>query len=323
MKIITYANAINDAHRIALTSDEKCFVIGQGVDSPWFVGTTTTGLIEQFGSERVMDTPISEAVVTGAAIGAAMSGMHPIVFHPRMDFMYLALDQIVNHCASWNYMFNGKVNVPIVIRGIVNRGGEQGAQHSQSPFSLYTNIPGLKVVCPATPYDAKGLLLAALVDPNPVVYIDDRWLYEEEQEIPDDYYTVEIGKANVLQEGEFVTIIAASYMVQQAIQAAKELDIEGVSCEVVDLRSLKPIDMDTILNSVKKTKRAVIAIAEWSFSSVSSHIAQVIYKELYSELKHSIEIVNLPNAPAPASSSLEKAYYITSKNIIEAVKLVV
>ncbi|MGI5912978.1 MAG: alpha-ketoacid dehydrogenase subunit beta, partial [Syntrophomonadaceae bacterium] len=185
------------------------------------------------------------------------------------------------------------------------------------------NIPGLKVVCPATPYDAKGLLLAALVDPNPVVYIDDRWLYEEEQEIPDDYYTVEIGKANVLQEGEFVTIIAASYMVQQAIQAAKELEIEGVSCEVVDLRSLKPIDMDTILNSVKKTKRAVIAIAEWSFSSVSSHIAQVIYKELYSELKHSIEIVNLPNAPAPASSSLEKAYYITSKNIIEAVKLVV
>lgn len=323
MKKMTYANAINDAHRIALTSDEKCFVIGQGVDSPWFVGTTTTGLIEQFGPERVMDTPISEAVVTGAAIGAAMSGMHPIVFHPRMDFMYLALDQIVNHCASWNYMFNGKVNVPIVIRGIVNRGGEQGAQHSQSPFSLYTNIPGLKVVCPATPYDAKGLLLAALVDPNPVVYIDDRWLYEEEKEIPDGYYTVEIGKANVLQEGEFVTIIAASYMVQQAIQAAKELEIEGISCEVVDLRSLKPIDMDTILNSVKKTKRAVIAIAEWSFSSVSSHIAQEIYKELYSELKHSIEIVNLPNAPAPASSSLEKAYYITSKNIIEAVKLVV
>ena len=320
MKRLTYANAINDAHRIALSTDERCFVMGQGVDSPWFVGTTTTGLIEDFGHERVRDTPISESVVTGAAIGAAMSGMRPIIFHPRMDFMYLALDQIINHCASWNYMFNGKVNVPIVIRGIVNRGGEQGAQHSQSPFSVYANIPGLKVVCPATPYDAKGLLLAAIADPNPVIYIDDRWLYDQEQEIPEDYYTVEIGKANVLQKGEDITIIAASYMVKEAVKAAKELETDGVSCEVVDLRSLKPLDMETVLACVKKTKRVVIAIAEWSFASVSSHIAQEIYKALYSELKHPIEIINLPNAPAPASRSLEKAYYSTSADIVKAVR---
>jgi len=319
MKKFTYANAINNAHRISLLDDKKCFVIGQGVDSPWFVGTTTTGLIEEFGQERVIDTPISEAAITGAAIGAAMAGMHPIVFHPRMDFMYLALDQIINHCASWNYMFNGKVNVPIVIRAIINRGGEQGAQHSQSPFSIYANVPGLKVVCPATPYDAKGLLLAALKDPNPVIYIDDRWLYNIEQDIPCDYFTVEIGKANVLREGNDVTVIAASFLVQEAIKASERLVVNNISCEVIDLRTIKPLDFETILNSVKKTRRVVIAIEEWAFSSVSSHIAQEIYKNEFSNLKHSIEIVSLPDSPAPASSSLEAEYYPTSKNIFYAV----
>ena len=158
-RLLSYGEAINDAHRLALQKDEKCFVIGQGVNNPWFVGKTTTGLMDEFGPRRIMDSPVSEAAMTGACIGAAMAGMHPIVFHPRMDFMYLALDQIINHCASWNYMFAGKVNVPVVIRGIVNRGGEQGPQHSQSPFGIYANVPGLKVVTPATPYDAKGLLL--------------------------------------------------------------------------------------------------------------------------------------------------------------------
>jgi pyruvate/2-oxoglutarate/acetoin dehydrogenase E1 component len=317
---LTYANAIKDGHRIALLRDERCFIIGQGVNSPWFVGTTTTGLIEEFGHERIMDTPISEAAVTGAAIGAAMSGMHPIVFHPRMDFMYLTLDQVVNHCASWNYMFDGKVNVPIVIRGIVNRGGEQGAQHSQSPFAVYANIPGLKVVCPATPYDAKGLLLAALADPNPVIYIDDRWLYDLEQEIPEDYYITEIGKADIALEGRDVTIIAASYMVKEALTAAKQLSELDISCEVIDLRSLKPLDMDTVNCSVAKTKRAVIAIAEWGFASVTSQIAKEIYTENYNNLKHKVELVNLPDAPAPASRSLEAVYYPKYQNISEAVK---
>lgn len=320
MKKMTYAEAINNAHHVALNRDEKCFVIGQRVDSPW--SATTVGLLEQFGPDRVMDTAICEAVFTGASIGAAMAGMHPIVFHPRMDFMYLALDQIVNHCASWNYMFNGRVNVPIVIRGIVNRGGEQGAQHSQSPLSLYSHIPGLKVVCPAIPYDAKGLLLSALADPNPVIYIDDRWLYDEEQEVPEGYYTVPIGQANLLREGEDVTIVAASYMVQQARIAAEKLASDGISCAVVDLRSLKPLDLETVIQSVKKSGRAVVAIAEWGFASVTSHITQEIYKALYKELKNSIETVNLPNAPAPASKALEKAYYPTFENVIEAVKKV-
>lgn len=319
-RIIDYGEAINEAHRIALINDPNCFVIGQGVNNPWFVGKTTTGLLDEFGERRVMDSPVSEAAMTGACIGAAMAGMHPIVFHPRMDFMYLALDQIINHCASWNYMFNGKVNVPIVIRGIVNRGGEQGAQHSQSPLAIYANIPGLKVVCPATAIDAKGLLLAAIADPNPVIYIDDRWLYEVEDEVPEGYYETPIGKANVLREGTDVSIIAASFMVKEALEAAEKLQSDGISAEVVDLRTIKPVDAATVNMSVKKTGRAVVAIAEWHFASVASSIAEEIYKENYKNLKAPVELVTLPDCPAPASKSLEEVYYPKAEDTAKRIR---
>lgn len=317
---LDYGEAINDAHRIALSTDPYCFLIGQGVNNPWFVGKTTTGLMEEFGESRVMDTPISEAAMTGACIGAAMAGMHPIVFHPRMDFMYLALDQIINHCASWNYMFNGKVNVPVVIRGIVNRGGEQGAQHSQSPFGVFANIPGLKVVCPATPYDAKGLLLAAIADPNPVIYIDDRWLYDTKGIVPKGYYETEIGKSHIIKSGTDVSIIAASYMVKEALIAAENLQHEGVSCEVIDICSLKPLDMETINESVSRTKRAVVSIAEWEFASVAATIVKNIYDKNFGTLKEEVQMVTLPDAPAPASHVLEMNYYITYNDIVKAVR---
>ncbi len=320
---ISYGDAINEAHRIALANDSKCFVIGQGVNNPWFVGRTTVGLMEEFGSERIMDSPISEAAMTGACIGAAMAGAHPIAFHPRMDFMYLTLDQVVNHCASWNYMFDGKVNVPIVIRGIVNRGGEQGAQHSQSPFGIYANIPGLKVVTPATARDAKGLFLAAVNDPDPVIYIDDRWLYEVEDEVPEGHYETPIGKANVLMEGKDVSIIAASFMVKEAQKAAEEMQKEGISCEVVDLRSLKPVDMETVNKSVKKTGKAVVAIAEWAFASVAASVAEAVYQENFGRLKAPVQMVTLPDSPAPASRILEESYYIKAEDIKRAVKRIV
>lgn len=319
-RILTYGDAINEGHRYALRNDSTCFVIGQGVNNPWFVGRTTTGLMDEFGPTRIMDSPVSEAAMTGACIGAAMAGMKPIVFHPRMDFMYLTLDQVINHCASWNYMFNGKVNVPIVIRGIVNRGGEQGAQHSQSPFGIYANIPGLKVVTPATPSDAKGLLLAAANDPNPVIYIDDRWLYEEEGVVPEEYYETPIGKANILREGSDVTVVAASFMVKEAVKAAEELAQNGISCEVIDLRSLKPIDMETVAKSVSKTGRAVVSIAEWAFASVTDSVAKGIYQECFGMLKAPVKTVTLPDCPAPASKSLEEAYYIYAKDVVKAVK---
>lgn len=319
-RILDYGEAINEAHRIALKKYPNCFVIGQGVNNPWFVGKTTTGLVAEFGANRVMDSPVSEAAMTGACLGAAMAGMKPIVFHPRMDFMYLTLDQLINHGASWHYMFNGKVNVPIVIRGIVNRGGEQGAQHSQSPFAIYANIPGLKVVCPATPEDAKGLLLAAIADPNPVVYIDDRWLYDEKSQVPEGYYETPIGKANVLKNGKDISIIAASYMVKEAIEASKELEKEGISCEVVDIRTIKPIDFETICKSVEKTGLAIVAIEEWKTASVSSTISDEIQRRCFNMIKLPVELITLPDLPAPASESLEKAYYKRSSDIIDAVK---
>ena len=319
-RILDYGDAINEAHRIALRNYPNCFVIGQGVNNPWFVGKTTTGLLDEFGSNRVMDAPISESAMTGACLGAAMVGMKPIVFHPRMDFMYLIFDQMINHGASWNYMFNGKVNVPIVIRGIVNRGGEQGAQHSQSPLGMYANVPGLKVVCPATPADAKGLFLAAVNDPNPVVFIDDRWLYEESGEVPEGFYETPIGKANVLREGKDITIIAASYMVKEALAAANELEKDSISCEVVDLRTIKPIDYETICQSAKKTGKVIVAIEEWKTASVSATIANEIYNVCFNELKMPIELVTLPDVPAPASHSLEDAYYKKSKDIVNVAR---
>ncbi len=319
-RIITYGEAINEAHRYALRNDSTCFVIGQGINNPWFVGKTTTGLLDEFGAERVMDSPVSEAAMTGACIGAAMAGMKPIVFHPRMDFMYLALDQIINHCASWHYMFNGKVSVPIVIRGIVNRGGEQGAQHSQSPFGIYANVPGLKIVAPSTPSDAKGLFLAAVRDKNPVIYIDDRWLYDETGHVPEEYYEIPIGKGEILTEGKDVTIIAASYMVKEAVSAADKLNGLGISCDVINLRTIKPIDTELIKKSVCKTGRAVICIAEWPFASVTDSIAKTIYEECFVQLKQPIETITLPDCPAPASKNLEKAYYPTYEKIVEICK---
>lgn len=319
MSVKTYAVAINEAHKQLLETDESVIVVGQGVDSPWFVGMTTVGLIEKY-PDRVLDTPISEAATAGATVGAAMAGMKPIVFFPRMDFMYLTLDQFINHCSSWSYMFDGKVNVPIVIRGLVNRGGEQSSQHSQSPFALYAHIPGFKVVCPATAYDAKGLLIAATKDKNPVVFIEDRWLYSCEQDVPDEMYEVEIGKGNILREGKDITLVCASFMVQEGLKAAQELKNDGIDVEVLDIRSIKPLDEELILKSVAKTKKAVVAVADWEFCGVASYISSVIYDKAFSILEKPIGQVTLPNCHAPASHKLEEVYYPTKDNIVSKIK---
>jgi len=258
MREISYAKAINETLHQMIEKDEKAFLIGQGVTSPWYVGTTTVGLIDRF-PERVIDTPVSENGITGAAVGAALAGMHPILVHPRMDFMYYAMDQIANHAANWYYTFGGQLSVPITIWGIINRGGEQAAQHSQALQAIFTHIPGLKVVMPSTPYDAKGLLVASIEDDNPVVYIDDRWLYKISGEVPEEIYSVTIGKGIVRREGEDVTIVATSYMVHEAMKAAESLEKEGIDAEVVDLRSLKPLDENLAFNHVKETGGLLIA----------------------------------------------------------------
>ena len=303
-----------------MEKDSRVFIIGQGVTSPWYVGDTTAGLVDKFGAKRVIDTPVSEAAITGVANGAALAGMKPVLIFPRMDFMYLAMDQIINQAANWHYMFGGQVNVPLTIRGIVNRGGEQAAQHSQALQAIFAHIPGLKVVMPAAPYDAKGLLISAILDENPVIYIDDKWLYQEEGEVPEEIYAVPIGKGEIKKEGKDITITAISYLVPEAIKAAKELKEEGIDAEVIDLRSVKPLDEKLILKSVAKTGRLVIADAGWETGGVSAEIAKKTYNGLFQKLKAPIEIVALPDVPAPASCSLEKEYYPDKNKIIKAVK---
>jgi len=321
MRKITYAEAINEALHQIIAKDTRAFLIGQGVTSPWYVGSTTIGLIDRFGSKRIIDTPTSENAITGVALGAALAGMHPIMCYPRMDFMHYAMDQIANHIANWHYMFGGQLSVPVTIWSIINRGGEQAAQHSQALQAIFMHIPGLKIVVPSTPYDAKGLLVASIEEDNPVIYIDDRWLYQHEGEVPEELYSVPIGKGIIRREGEDVTVVATSYMVYEAIMASESLDKEGVYVEVVDLRSLKPLDENLLLTSVKKTGRLVVVDGGWKTCGVAAEVsARVAESDIFRSLRAPIIRVSLPDTPAPASSALEKAYYPNAEKIISAVK---
>jgi len=320
MRQIKYAEAINEALSQMMERDDRVFVMGLGVDSPWYVGQSTIGLSDRFGSERVIDPPVAENAITGAAIGAALAGMRPVMIHPRMDFMFLAMDQIINNAAGWYYMFGGRVSVPITIRGIINKGGEQGAQHSKSLQAMFMHIPGLKLVMPSTPYDAKGLLIASIEDDNPVVYIDDRWLYDEVGEVPEDIYTVPIGKGIVRKQGKDITVAASSHMVVEAIKASESLEKEGIDVEVIDLRSLKPLDEDLLLESVEKTGALVVADSTWKTCGVAAEICAVVASNGFKYLKRPIARVTLPDAPAPASCILEEAFYPGADDIISAVK---
>ena len=322
MRQITYVEAINETLHQMIEKDEKVFLIGQGVTSPWYVGNTTVGLIDRF-PERVIDTPVSENGITGAAVGAALAGMRPVLAHPRMDFMYYAMDQIANHAANWYYMFGGQLSVPITIWGIINRGGEQAAQHSQALQAMFAHIPGLKVVLPSTPYDAKGLLVASIEDDNPVVYIDERWLYNFVGEVPEELYSVPIGEGIVRKEGDDVTVVATSYMVHEAMKAAENLEEGGIDVEVVDLRSLKPLDENLVFESVRKTGRLVIADGGWKTCGIGAEIsARIAESDIFKQLKAPIMRVSLPDTPAPASSALEKVYYKKAEDIVRVVKKV-
>lgn len=320
MRRISYAQAINETLHQTIASDKRVFLIGQGVTSPWYVGSTTAGLIDRFGPKRIIDTPVSENGVTGAATGAALAGMRPILVHPRMDFMYYALDQIANQAANWHYMFGGQTSVPLTIWVIINRGGEQAAQHSQSLQAIFTHIPGLKVVMPSTPYDVKGLLVASTADDNPVIFIDDRWLYNETGEVPEELYSVPIGQGAVRREGKDATLVATSYLATEANKAALSLAKGGLDIEVIDLRSLKPLDEDLLLASVKKTGRLVIADAAWKTGGIGAELAALVAERAFGYLKAPIRRVSLPDAPAPASSVLEKVYYPNAQDIVSAVK---
>ena len=317
---LQYSLAINEALHQMMDLDPSVFLIGQGVKSPWYVGNTALGLLEKYGEERVIDTPVSENGITGAAVGAAIAGMKPVVIHPRMDFMFFAMDPIINEAANWFYMNGGRANVPVVFWGIINRRGEQSAQHSQAVHGMFAHVPGLKVVMPATAYDAKGLMIAAIRDPNPVVFVDERMLYSLEGPVPEEVYQVEIGKGCIRRGGKDATIVALSLMVHEALKAADELAAGGVDVEVVDLRTVKPLDRELIIDSVKRTGRLVVADVGWQSFGVSAEIAALVSERALGALKSPIVRVALPDCPAPASRELENAYYPTATDMVRAVR---
>jgi len=324
MRTLTYAQAIREAHAQLLALDARVFVMGQGLWSPWYAGTSLEGLDREFGCARVVDTPVSENAVTGMALGAALAGMRPIVFHPRMDFMLLAMDPIVNQAANWSYLFGGRAEgrggAPLVIRAVINRGGEQGAQHSQALHAMFMHVPGLKVVMPSTPSDAKGLLLAAVADPGPVLYIDDRWLYAESGEVSAEPFTIPLGEAVVRRGGADVTLIGISWMAAECLRAAGILEREGIDAEVIDLRSLKPWDKAMVAASVARTGRAVVADGGWRTAGASAEIAAEIAERCFADLAAPVGRVTLPDAPAPASRAAEQAYYPGAEQIAAAAR---
>jgi len=320
---ITYCQAINEATAQLLEKDKSVFVVGLGADDAKRIFGSTAGLSEKFGKERVFEMPIAENAITGVTIGASLAGMRPIMTHQRMDFMLYSFDQIINHAAKWYYMYGGKFSVPITIRTIVGRGWGQGAQHSQSLQSLFAHIPGLKVVMPATAYDAKGLLISSVLDDNPVIFIEHRRLYDQKGHVPGEFYQIPLGKAEIRKEGQDVTIIATSQMVFEAQKAADELLKRKINAEVINLRSINPLDEDLIYDSVKKTGRLVIADTGWKNCGIASEISSRITENIFEYLKAPILRVALPDVPVPTSVALEREVYPDYEDIVYAAKKVV
>ena len=322
----SYGTAMLAAFEYLLAKYPEVFIIGQGLWSPWYVGNSMTDLDKKFGAERVIDTPVSESACTGAAVGAALAGMKPIVVHPRMDFMLYAMDAIVNQAAKWSHMVGGQAAPGLTIRGIINRGGEQGAQHSQALHAWFAHVPGLRVVMPATVTDARDLLIASVLCPDPVIFIDDRWLYELEDELPP---VVELHlseqQPKCLLPGKDITLVSSGYSTQLALQAAELLNKEGISAEVIDLRVINPLHTEIICRSVLKTVRLLVIDGGWGPCGLSSEvIASVVEALPPNALKKSPARVTLPFAPAPTAGILEKAYYPTARNVVSnAQKLMV
>ena len=317
---LKFFEALREAVDICMEKDPSVYIIGLGVPDPKGVFGSTLDLHKKFGNSRAMDMPASENGMTGIAIGSALVGMRPILTHQRVDFALLSLEQIANQAANWHYMFGGKMSVPLVIRLIVGRGWGQGPQHSQSFHSWFAHVPGLKVVMPTTPSDAKGLLISSIEDNNPVIFIEHRWLYNIQGEVPKGHYQVPIGKAKVSKNGKDVTIVSFSYMTLEALRAAEMLEMDGVSVEVIDLRTIKPIDYDTIFQSVIKTGKLVVADIGWYTGGIGGEIISKVSEEMFSSLLAPPCRVALPDCPTPTSRELAKHYYPRAIHIAAAIR---
>ncbi|HHT9158365.1 MAG TPA: alpha-ketoacid dehydrogenase subunit beta [Candidatus Brocadiaceae bacterium] len=313
-RILSYPEAIREATEQEMIRDSSVIVMGQGVDDPKRILGTTKGLLERFGSQRVFDTPLAEDGMTGVAIGAALAGLRPIHTHIRMDFVLLAINQIINMTAKMHYMFGGAVFVPIVIRSMIGKSWGQGPQHSQSIYPLFMNIPGLKIVAPSTPYDAKGCLIQSIRDNNPVMFIEHRLLYYQKGHVPEDIYTVPFGKARFLARGDDITLVGISQMAVECFRASCYLKETGINAEVIDPVSLYPLDIDAIMSSVLRTKKLIIVDNAWMTCGAG---AEIITRLVELNLHLDIEVCRMGFAfvPCPTTPNLEQKFYPDAKKI--------
>lgn len=325
LRKINYGAAIREGFQYLLSNYPEVFVIGQGLWAPWYVGSSMFELEKEFGKERIIDSPISEAACTGAALGASLRGSRPIVVHPRLDFMILAIDQIVTQAANWSGMFGGKSSPGLTIRGIINRGGEQGAQHAQALHAWFAHVPGIRVVMPATPEDARDLLIASVLDDSPVLYIDNRWLYDLEQMVGEPVELNLDGEGpKVRREGEDLTLVGVGHSVELCLESATALAAEGISCEVVDLRIINPLDCGKVIRSVEKTGRLCVVDGGFRPCGIASEvIASVTEKLTPSSFRAPPSRVTLPQAPAPTSQKLEDIYFTKATDICDLLRKVV
>ncbi|MCH2211319.1 MAG: alpha-ketoacid dehydrogenase subunit beta [Fuerstiella sp.] len=328
-RTLTYQQAINEALDQEMARDSSVILMGEdiaggqgadGEEDAWGgVLGVTKGLYAKYG-DRVMDTPISESAFVGAGIGAATAGLRPVVELMFNDFLGVCFDQIFNQAAKFRYMFGGKAETPVVIRTMIGAGFRGAAQHSQSLYSIFTHIPGLKCVVPSTPYDVKGLLISAIRDNDPVIFCEHKGLYQLEGDVPEESYTIPFGEAEIVREGSDVTIVTLSEMVHESVKAAEQLAKEGVDCEVIDLRTTSPLDVETVLDSVEQTGRVVVVDEATPRCSMATDISALIAQEAFGALKAPVKMVTAPHTPVPFSDNLEDLYKPNSENIIPTVR---
>ena len=317
MREITYAQALNEAIAQQMAKDDRVFVIGEDVASGVFA--VTKGLVEKFGKERVINAPLSEAGFTGTGVGAAMVGMKPIVEIMLMDFTTIAMDMIANQASKQCYITGGQIHVPMVLRTSTGMGRRTGAHHSQTLTAWFMHIPGIKIAVPSTPYDAKGLLITAIDDENPVLFVENRSLYAIKGPVPEEPYSIPFGEADIRREGKDVTVVASSRTTTCALNAAEALAKDGIDCEVIDLRTLVPLDEETIVESVKKTGRLVTVDEGYQRAGVGSEIVAVVMRQMPA-LKSPVLNIASPNAPVPSSPYLEDLYMVSDKTVAQQVR---
>jgi pyruvate/2-oxoglutarate/acetoin dehydrogenase E1 component len=320
MRELTYAQAINEALRQCMKEDERVILLGEDIGEYGGIFQVTAGLLNEFGPERVIDVPIAEAGFTGASIGAALTGMRPVVEIMFIDFTTVCMDMIINQMAKMHYMFGGRGKVPMVLRINIGAGRGAAAQHSQSFHALFMHIPGLYLAAPSTPYDAKGLMIEAIKNDNPVVFVEHKKLYVEKGNVPEESYTIPFGQAEIKREGSDVTIVATHALVLRSLNAAEEAAKEGIEVELVDPRTLIPLDRGTILESVKKTGRLLVADEGHKTCGVAAEISAMVAEEAIYYLKAPVARVCSPDTPVPFSPPLEEAYIPNVKDLMPAIK---